>query len=255
MLLSWVGWLPLVGARLGWWEGVSPYWHLVGSLGPALAALLVTAASGGTALRSLLAGMTLWATPSRAWMAAVGGPLLLLLTGGAYVGLTGGALPAWAEVSRVPEYPALGFLAILAAEVVFYGFGEEVGWRGFALPRMMRRWGALRASLLLSLPWALWHLPLLLTNETYSSMNPGLLLGWYLSLLTGSVIVTWLYRLSKGSILVLAVFHGLLDVAMVNAAITQEAMTVQGALVTLWGLWAAWRLWREGRVIAAGVAA
>jgi Type II CAAX prenyl endopeptidase Rce1-like len=137
---------------------------------------------------------------------------------------------------RVAEYPTFGPLSVLAAEVVCYGYGEESGWRGFAQARLEARWGAARAVVVLSVLWALWHLPLLATNETYRAMGPLGLLGWYTSLLTGAALMAWLYRGARESVLVVAVFHGLLDVVMVNVGVSPATVPVMGALVTVWGV-------------------
>ena len=55
--------------------------------------------------------------------------------------------------------PGVGLLGIVVVEVLFFGFGEETGWRGFAWPRLRRRHGLLAAAAILTAPWALWHLP------------------------------------------------------------------------------------------------
>ena len=60
-------------------------------------------------------------------------------------------------------------------------------------------------------------------------------IGWLLSLLTGSILLTWLYNESRGSLLVVALFHGGVDVAFTSAASSPVAVNTAGALITLWG--------------------
>lgn len=253
--LSWLLWSPLLAAHYGWTGAAPPALHLLGSLGPALAALLVTARLGPGARGDLRARLTRWRVGWQPWAFAVGGPLALLAAGLTVHLIVGGAWPGWPALTRVAEYLGLPLAGLILAELVFYGYGEEVGWRGFALPRLEARFGPLWAAVLLALPWALWHLPLLVRNGTYAAMGPALLGGWFLSLLTGSVLMAWLSHLARGSLLVLAVFHGLLDIVMVNEGVSQVALSSMGALVTLWGLAAAWALGHLGRNGRAGRAA
>lgn len=244
-LVSWALWLPLLGAHYGWWNQAWAGWHLLGGLGPAVAALTVTClVRGRTGVRHLLGAAIRWRAGWLAWTLAIGGPLILMCVGVIAVRASGQDWPSFARLTHVSEYSHLGLLALLGAEILFYGFGEELGWRGFALPRMATRSGLLLGALSLSVPWALWHLPLLLTNDTYSAMSPLLLGGWFFSLMTGSVLLAFLWKVSGGSVLIVAVFHGLLDVAMVNTAITGNAVSVQGAVVSMMGVAAAVWLWR-----------
>jgi len=115
---------------------------------------------------------------------------------------------------------------------VFYGFGEEVGWRGFALPRIQARYTALPSALLLGLAWAGWHLPLFTFSEGLSSLGVGGTIGWLMSILTGSVLMTWFFNSSAGSVLAVAIFHGVLDVFMTSPVAPQIA-TVMGAILTV----------------------
>ncbi|MEO7996529.1 MAG: type II CAAX endopeptidase family protein [Gemmatimonadaceae bacterium] len=249
-LLSWLVWLPKVAGVYGWWAigAVSPYWHLVGSLGPAIAALIVTYCTGGmSAVKDLWRVVVRWRTGWRWWAVAMG-PVFILLFAAAAVRMSAGELVNWQRVLHSEEYPALGSLALLGAQIICYGFGEEIGWRGFALPRLLQRQGALRASILLSVPWAIWHIPLLVTNDTYRSMSPIMLLGWYVSLLTGSVLLTWLFVRGGRNVLLVALFHATLDLVMVNAGVTPSMLPVMGALVTVWGCVAGVLLVRDARV-------
>ena len=79
----------------------------------------------------------------------------------------------WPDLSRFGaslEYPMLPLAVYWLANLVFYGFGEETGWRGLAQPTLQRRHSALTAAVLVSLVWAGWHLPLFGITATYRSM-------------------------------------------------------------------------------------
>ncbi len=55
-------------------------------------------------------------------------------------------------------------------------------------------------------------------------------------MLTGSILMAWLYNSTGGSILMVAIFHGLLDLGMINRAVSLEALNVMGMLYTIWGI-------------------
>ena len=83
---------------------------------------------------------------------------------------------------------------------VFSGpLGEEPGWRGFALPRLLSRYPALTASLILGVVWAAWHLPLLLVGDltVYGTVNAVL----------AAIVFTWVYQNTGGSVLVPILMH------------------------------------------------
>lgn len=191
---------------------------------------------GKSNLQQLVAGMAKWRVSGRWWAVAVLGPLALLIVALLAARLIGKPWPEWCKLGAVAEYPQLGWLGLLLAEIIFYGYGEEVGWRGYVLPRLQSRHSALWSAVLISIGWSLWHLPLFVINESYRQMRLGGVIGWYLSMLTGSILLTWLYNSSDGSILLLAIFHGLLDLVMINQAVGAEMMNMMGVLTTLCGI-------------------
>ena len=145
-------------------------------------------------------------------------------------------LVSWDRLGVVPEYPALGPILYIVASLVFYGIGEEVGWRGFLYPALRRRGGrALTAALLVVPFWALWHLPLFFVTESYRAMGLGGAAGWLLSLTSGSVLTAWLYDRAKGSALPAAVLHAVLDVFFL-ADVGVPVQSAMGAVVTIWGV-------------------
>jgi membrane protease YdiL (CAAX protease family) len=83
--------------------------------------------------------------------------------------------------------------------------GEEFGWRGFALPRLLRRWHPLSAALILGAIWWAWHLPtFFISTLSQSSLSIPVFLLNSLSL---SVIMTWLYQRSGGDLLLMILVH------------------------------------------------
>lgn len=87
-------------------------------------------------------------------------------------------------------------------------FGEELGWRGFALPKLLDKFNPIVASLILSVAWIFWHAPLALFQGWRSNMPVGELLVFYVLLVVPlTLIFTWFFQKSKGSILLVIVFH------------------------------------------------
>jgi membrane protease YdiL (CAAX protease family) len=148
---SWAFWLaPALGLR-------GPLGILLlylGIFGPAVAAATLTKLGGGS-LRAWLRELVRFRAASRWYAAVIGFPIAVVaaLTG-AYV-LTAGAIESSLLGERLAAYLPLLIVWTLA------GTGEEPGWRGFALPRLQERWSPVRATIVLGLLWAFWHLPLL----------------------------------------------------------------------------------------------
>jgi uncharacterized protein len=231
--ISWSIWSPLLLANQGLISSQPPqYLHLLGSLGPALAALIVTrVCNGSVGLRDLLRRMFAWRVASR-WYAIALLPLLLFFGAVLFTGSNN-----WAPQSfgRSAEYSELPTLLYGIASILFYGWGEETGWRGFALPHLQTHHSALKATIILSLGWALWHLPLFGFMPGFSRMGVGGIFGWYFSLLTGAIILTWLTNSTRGSIPIAAIFHGMMDIVFVSPA-TPSIVNILGALITVWGI-------------------
>jgi len=85
--------------------------------------------------------------------------------------------------------------------------GEELAWRGFALPRLQAKFNALTSSIILGVMWGLFHLPLFFTL-TGSSQAGASFLGFLLSTVSLTVIFTWMYNHTRGSVLLAYLLHG-----------------------------------------------
>ena len=234
--ISWLVWAPLLISDQGWWDiKVSRYFHLAGAQGPLLAAFIVTALAGGRpGLGDLCRRMTRW-NVGHFWYAVVLAPALFFLAGAVVERAIEGSWPDFGTFGRSEEFPHLPLLGYWLANVLFYGFGEEVGWRGFALPHLQRTHSAWRATVLLWIAWAVWHIPLFGLGEGLGELGAIGIPGWLFSLLLGAVLLTWIYNGTGGSIWMVALFHGILDISINAPDASAALVNTMGALITVWG--------------------
>lgn len=235
--ISWALWLPLVMRSRGADIALLPYQHYIGSVGPMLAAMVVVGTiNGKNGVAQLLRGLLKWRVELRWYVIAILGPAALYAVSAAGIGLYGGEWPAFSQFGRSGEFPGLGPVGVSLLQFLTFGVGEEIGWRGFALPRLQAKHNALAATLLLTVAWAAWHIPAFFYRPGYSAMDAADILGWFFSLLTGALLLTWLYNSAEGSILIVALFHGSIDVAFTSKPIDTSVMNTMGALIVAWAI-------------------
>ena len=99
----------------------------------------------------------------------------------------------------------MALLMFLYNTIAYSSLSEEPGWRGFALPRLQARINPLVSSLLLGVLWAAWHAPFKFGGIDADSLE-NIIVEWVLIVLM-TIILTWLYNRTKGSILVTALIH------------------------------------------------
>jgi uncharacterized protein len=99
------------------------------------------------------------------------------------------------------------------------GVGEELAWRGFALPRLLASYNALVASLTLGVLWALWHLPLVWTEVAPLYQQPVWLL--LLDTTAKSILFTWVFLHTRGSVLVAALLHATTNLFVVSPVVAE----------------------------------
>jgi membrane protease YdiL (CAAX protease family) len=221
ILLSWSIYIPLVTERQGWTAARIPYSiHYLASFGPMLAALIMTAVTGGRkGIRELWSRITKWRVDSRYAAFAILSPVVLFAVAAAVVQIIQGNWPDLRLLGQANYLPYLG-LGVLPLWLVTFGFGEEIGWCGFALPRLQNRMSVSKATLILvlGLLWSLWHVAAFFYHETYVGMGWIILPGFFFGVLCGAVLFTWLYNGTGGSILMVAIWHALFDLLTASKA-------------------------------------
>jgi len=120
-------------------------------------------------------------------------------------------LARWSGEAGVFRVSPISGLSLLLAVLIV---GEEVGWRGFALPYLLARRSALAASLALGGVWALWHLPnFLLPGYPHHGLSFP---AFVITLLAFAVLFTWLHGKTSGSLTVAVIFHAALNLLSVE---------------------------------------
>jgi membrane protease YdiL (CAAX protease family) len=205
--ISWIGLIPGVLGSRGIASFDSPFIQFLGilfAIGPALAAVIMSQVVEGRAgVQNLLKGLLKWRVGLVWYLVAVLGPVVIVMAGKVLtnlMGLTG-------ESAAVLGDPFLFIAAVFT--VILSNTGEEFGWRGFALPHLQKRHNALSATLIVGILWGFWHLPLVFLTGSPMAQSP---LIWLISIVASAFIYTWLYNSTQGSILLVALFHSVLNI-------------------------------------------
>jgi len=215
-LLSWLIWVPLaldhyslLPGRLN--PGIVLVGRLLGTFGPAASAVLVSRLSGGKpAVRALLGLLKKWQV-GWFWVAAAGlvFPALVFVVAAIYK-LLPGAAPLPVQPVSVANLVVTTIILILSV------LGEEIGWRGYALPQLQQRWPALKTSLVLGTIHTVWHLPFWIVLGELETYGPGYWLLSWVWVLALTTYLTWLMNNTGNSLLIAVLFHWSFNIVCVG---------------------------------------
>jgi uncharacterized protein len=216
---------------------IPPVLGLFVGYGFVAAALIMTGVINGKAgIAALLRRILIWRV-GLPWYGVVlfGAAAIDLVAIGIHV-LLGGAMPDFAKpFGRQLVGPSLN-LWVAALGFMLYQVlanGEEFGWRGYALPRLQARYGALVATLIIGVIWAVWHLPKFLTAGDAHDYS-----FWFfaLQILAQAIVFTWVYNNTRGSLLMVLLFHAALNTADVFLPIIPSAVGDSRPMLIAMGL-------------------
>ncbi|PNI10243.1 hypothetical protein CXX84_01855 [Arthrobacter sp. AFG7.2] len=187
-LISWSIW-PLVL--------LNPQSSPLVPFGPGLAAVVVVLLAGGRrALSGLLRQLGRWRVNPAWYVVAVGVPLLIPGLALCAAVATGAPVPRW-DPSDL--FQIAGSIAVT---IVVVGLFEELGWRGFLLPRLQADRSALGAALTVGLAWLPWHLPEVISDPGQRPLTP-----FAVYIFAQSVLLAWLYNSTQASLPIVILFH------------------------------------------------
>ncbi|MCC6299774.1 MAG: CPBP family intramembrane metalloprotease [Anaerolineales bacterium] len=212
--MSWLIQLPGLIALKGDFHFTENYILLlnVASYAPSLAALILTAMmEGWIGVKALLQRLFRWRVSGLVYLATFFVFPLIFFFGFELLG-----------IRAADGVDLLVFLTLVVAApinsilvAVFAGIGplgEELGWRGFMLPHLLKRYGDFQSSVILGLVWAFWHLPVFLFPEWRGDvpMLPSIVL-YSLGTIAIAYCMTKLHHWSGGSVLIAILFHGVIN--------------------------------------------
>jgi len=227
-LFTWLILAPGVAANLGLIEFNidGTLLTILGAMGPLLAALIVRSAEQGQeGIRQTFLSMFKWKTGWKWWAASVlliGLLMALAVLISQFVDIPG--MESGGELVAQGFGPGVTFILFLLGS-----FGEEPGWRGFALPKLQEKFNPLIATLILTIFWWIWHIPTywtlpisIATREQFGFLVAfGMQSGVLLAL---GLLCAWVYNGSKGSVLMPVLLHAGWNIY--SLAISQEASTI-----------------------------
>ena len=202
---SWILWIA-AAALMGWdfsfqsgLVAMGGALYLLGVFAPALVAVALTARADGRGAVESLLQRTLRSSVGIRWYLFAAGYFAAIKLGVALLHrIALGTFPAFTQESWLVMLAAVPFSTPFQA-------GEELGWRGYLLPRLSARAGLPIASLVVGVIWAAWHLPFFFIGGADKS---GQSFPAYLAGVTAlSVAMTWLYWRTRGSLLLTMLMH------------------------------------------------
>lgn len=191
--------LPDTGSSSPQASLVASLFFLIGAISPGLVAIVLTAKKDGVEGVKLLVGRISRVQVNFKWyLFAIVYMSMIKLTAALIFRFSYGH---WPEFGTTPWYVMLGAIAVS----MWVQAGEEIGWRGYALPLMTQKFGLAGSSIILGIIWASWHIPLfyIQASDTFNQSFP-----LYLMQVTAlSVAMAWLFWKTNGSLLLVMILH------------------------------------------------
>lgn len=211
--LTWPLDLAVAGEARGWLPFDFPNGlELLVGYGFVMAALLITALTLGRAgVAALMRRFLIWRVGPSWYGGVLFGPFAVDLAAVWLYAALRGSAPGVGPVMAHRLFGPSANLALYVLPFILFDAltnGEEIGWRGYVLPRLQARHGAFFASLIIGVIWAVWHVPKFLAPGNAVPFGPYLL-----DTIAKAILFTWVYNNTRGSLLLATLFHAAINTA------------------------------------------
>jgi membrane protease YdiL (CAAX protease family) len=209
---SWLFWIPLIFLKLVFNTTPGIILYSIGGLGPVLSAIyLVRTTQAKDERREFWQRVIDYKRVPWHWfLASLFIPLLIAILTLLIAPFFTTQYSNWQPMWLVFQNPLI-FVFFLVSTLLFGPLPEEIGWRGYGLESLQTKYSAVQSSLIVGLFWALWHIPLFLTKDSaFAATYPLFSLSfwlWGISLLSISIIMTWIFNHTGKSTLTAILFH------------------------------------------------
>jgi len=211
LAISWAIWIPATVAKLnGGTSALAPEGPIGGTARwmPGLVAILLSfLVMGKTGIGKLFQPIRTWRVGLFWYLFAVLFQVVVF-----YLGKVIDTLPGNLYEVTSPLYSVYGSQAALMAPIVILfafpgSLAEELGWRGYVLPRLQNKYNALLSSAVIAIIWGVWHIPLLIY---FGDLGANDFVGYVVAVVNFipvAITYTWIYNNTKGSLLLVTLFH------------------------------------------------
>jgi membrane protease YdiL (CAAX protease family) len=177
------------------------------AFGPVVAAMIVAGiVAGKNGIQQLVSPIKKWRVGIQWYVIVLFGPALMMMASVFLYGLLGKGtgIPDSIQVLPMIGNHLMALLIIFVYQAIIV-WGEEIGWRGFALPGLQMKYHPVLASVILGVLWGLWHLPLFwIEGSAQQSMSVQFFI---LASIGYSILYTWIFNGTRGSLLMMCIFH------------------------------------------------
>lgn len=203
--IAWTLTVPTALAQLGFIERSPVPAGLANLIGVAPTLAAFAAAAMNRHVNALASRIFRFRAPLSSYVLAIGAPIAWVV---------GAALLRERFGAEGVEFSISAQLAVFGAIWLLLALGEEIGWRGYALPILNARFGFWRAATILGIVWAVWHYPKLLSSPFVESLEQAapLVAKFTLQIILANYVLCWLFVRSNLSVVVAALFHATFNV-------------------------------------------
>lgn len=193
---------------------INSNWAWLGLIGPGLSAILISIKEDGlTGLKELFKPLLKWRVPFIYYVFVYLGVIIFYSAAAWFsvlvYGTEGIKSFAWLlENVKTPFFNLNGIWVIIEITLI-YTFCEELGWRGYALPKMNNHLTGFSAAIILGFFWTIWHIPLIYLYGSSLDINSAIIYFFHIECM--SIFYAWLYFKTEGSLLLAGLFHGTTD--------------------------------------------
>ncbi len=201
-LISWTIWILMLLSNKGLIGiDIPRVTHFSTAIGPLIGAMAGAILAPKNSVKRLFQGLFKFKVPFKWYLYSIAIP---------FIGY-GVAATITSIIDPDPEYGfnnVINTIAILIT-MPFIVFGEEIGWRGFALTELNQRYSNLKSSLIIGIMWSIWHLPAFFVADIFESnfQLAGAFIGFIVLCMVLSILFTWVVNSSGGSTFLAVLMH------------------------------------------------
>jgi membrane protease YdiL (CAAX protease family) len=208
-IITWAMWFPAVLTKLNGGASILGPDNPVGQFGrwaPGIAAIILTAfIAGKKGIGDLFRPLKIWQVNIGWYLVALFYQPLLFFFAKWVDGLFGNAYEVVSPLASVNiDVPIIFVIIGVIISAIPGALMEELGWRGFALPKLQSGNTALIASIILGLIWGAWHIPSIIFFGETNALN---IIWSVANFIPVTILFTWLYNNTQGSLPLVTIFH------------------------------------------------